>query len=69
MKEIKLRDTDYVLYDEANDHVVTFTDGHIVVYGDYEEASEDCYGNESIVKTTDLPKHQQEKLLKQILEL
>jgi hypothetical protein len=31
-----------------------------------EEAQEDCRGNEEVIKCIDLPKHQQEKILKEI---
>lgn len=61
-----LFDTDYVIYDEANDHVLQHDDGLIIVYGIMEEALNDLYGNERVVKCTDLPKHWQEKLLNEI---
>jgi hypothetical protein len=66
MSSIKLHDTDYVLWDKANDRLVTFTDGEVVIYGDKEEAEIDCYGNEYVTKCTDLPEHHQEALKKQI---
>lgn len=66
MSSIKLNDTDYVLWDKANDRLVSFTDGEVVIYGDREEAEIDCYGNEYVTKCTDLPEHHQEALKKQI---
>jgi hypothetical protein len=66
MSSIKLNDTDYVLWDKANDKLVSFTDGEVVIYGDREEAEIDCYGNEYVTRCTDLPEHHQEALKKQI---
>lgn len=66
MSSIKLNDTDYVLWDKANDKLVSFTDGEVVIYGDREEAEIDCYGNECVTRCTDLPEHHQEALKKQI---
>jgi len=66
----KLVKTDYVLYDIANDSVVRFeSDNAIVIYGDIDEAYADCRGNEYVTPCTDLPKHWQEILLKQINNL
>jgi hypothetical protein len=67
MSSIKLHDTDYVLWDKANDQLVRWSsDSEIVIYGDIEEAQEDCYGNEYVTRCTDLPEHHQEELRKQI---
>lgn len=66
MSSIKLHETDYVLWDKANDRLVTFDDGEVVIYGDKEEAENDCYGNEYVTRCTDLPEHHQEALKKQI---
>jgi hypothetical protein len=67
MSSIKLHDTDYVLWDKANDRLVRWdSDDDIVIYGDREEAEIDCYGNEYITRCTDLPEHHQEELLNQI---
>jgi hypothetical protein len=63
----KLFETDYVIYDRANDHVLQFeSDGTYVIFGVKEEALEDCRGNEEVVSCTELPIHWQEKLLLQI---
>jgi hypothetical protein len=62
-----LFDTDYVLYDKANDNVVKWeSNGEIVIFGSKEEAEIDCRGNENVIKCTELPKHQQKILIKQI---
>ena len=67
MSSIKLHETDYVLWDKANDRLVRWdSDDDIVIYGDKEEAEEDCYGNEYVTKCTDRPEHHQEELLNQI---
>jgi len=57
---------DYVLFDKANNSVVRFGDGEIIIYGSYDEAAEDCYGNESVIRCTELPKEFQDELLTQI---
>ena len=46
MSSIKFFDTDYVLWDKANDTLVSFSHGEVVIYGDKEGAELDCYGNE-----------------------
>lgn len=65
----ELFETDYVIYDRDKDHVICFSsDGDIVVYGCKVEAEMDREDTEEVIKCTDLPKHQRERLLKQILE-
>ena len=64
-----LYETDYVLYDKANDQVVMFEDGTIVIFGDKEDALNDCRGNEYVVRCTDLPAHWQEAISIQIQNL
>jgi hypothetical protein len=67
MEEIKLFDTDFVIWDKANDNLIRWeSNGDIVIFGDKYEAENDCYGNESVVSCTDLPQHHQEELLNQI---
>ncbi len=62
-----LFESDYVIYDRANDHIISWeSNGECVIFGSKEEAQEDCRGNEEVIKCTDLPKHQQEKILKEI---
>jgi hypothetical protein len=66
-KTKQLFETDYVLWDKANDSLVRWgTDDDIVIYGSKEEAEIDCYGNEYVTKCTDLPLHHQEELLNQL---
>jgi hypothetical protein len=59
-------ETDYVIYDWANDHVVSFENGDVVIFGSKHEAVADCRGNEKVIPCTELPTHWQEFLLKQI---
>ena len=64
---MELFKTDYVLYDRANDHVLQFEkSGKVIVFGDKQEAIEECRGNEEVLSCTDLPKHWQEIILNQI---
>jgi hypothetical protein len=58
--------SDYVIYDKANDHVIQFDNGEIVLYEDKEEAIGDCMGNEVVIPCTTLPQHWQYKLMVQI---
>jgi hypothetical protein len=58
--------TDYVLYDKANDHVIQFSNGSIVIFGNKEEADDFCRDNEIVTPCTELPQHWQEQLIKQI---
>jgi hypothetical protein len=63
----QLSETDYVIWDKANDHLIRFQRGNnIVIFGSKEEAENDCYGNEYVVKCTELPLYHQEELIKQI---
>lgn len=62
----KLHDTDYVIYDEFNDNVLQDSYGRVLIFGDLREAVDDLYGNERVVKCTELPQHWQEIILKQI---
>lgn len=66
----KLFDTDYVIYDKANDSVVRWEgDGDIIIFGDIDEAAADCRGNESVIPCTELPLNLQEELINQINKL
>ena len=62
----KLFETDYVIYDKANDHVIQFGNGDVVIFSDKEEAERDCRGNECVIKCTDLPQRWQNEILKQL---
>lgn len=66
MKEEKLFSTDYVIWNKANDNLVCFADGQVVIFGDKEEAKNNCYGNEYVVSCTDLPKYHQDTIIKQL---
>jgi hypothetical protein len=62
----QLFETDYVIYDRANDNPLQDSYGRVLLFGDKLEADEDCRGNESVIKCTDLPQHWQDEILKQI---
>ena len=57
---------DYVIYDKANDHVLQFSNGDCVLYGNLDEALEDCRGNEKVLLVSQLPQHWQEIIKNQI---
>ena len=57
---------DYVLYDRANDSLLKFNNGEIVLYGDKDEAMEDCYGNEEVIQFENLPKDKQKEIINQL---
>jgi hypothetical protein len=62
----QLFNTDYVLWDKANDSLYQDSYGRIIIFGDKKEAEEDCCGNEYVTSCTDLPKNHYEILIKQI---
>ena len=64
--ENKILNKDFFLYDKANDSIVCDSQGLPIFYGDYDEAKEDCYGNEYIVQLNELPTHQIEFILSHI---
>jgi precorrin-4 methylase len=57
---------DYVLYDRANNSLVKFDSGDIVLYGDKDEAMEDCYGNEEVIQFENLSKDKQKEIINQL---
>lgn len=61
-----LFDTKYVIYDKFNDHVLQDSYGRVLIFGDEREAIEDLYGNECVVRCTDLPENWKQKILNQI---
>jgi hypothetical protein len=64
---MKLFNTDYVIYDRHNDHIIQWeSNGDMVIFGDKEEALENCRGNEEVIQCTKLPIHHQEKLINQL---
>ena len=62
----QLFDTDYVIYDEANDNVLQDSYGRVIIFGNKDEADSDCRGNEKVLKCTELPQNWKEIILKQI---
>lgn len=62
----QLHSTDFVLYDEANDHVFQDSYGRVILFGSKNEAEEDCYGNERVVSCTDLPEHWKQVIVNQV---
>lgn len=65
MKELK--NTDYVIYDNAEDRLLTFENGLVIIYGNKEEAKSDLRStSEEVISCTDLPKKFKNSLLKQI---
>lgn len=62
-----LFNTDYVVYDKGNDHILRWeTSGDMIVFGDKEEAIENCYRNEEAIRCTDLSAHHKKELINQI---
>ena len=57
---------DYVLYDKANNSLVKFESGDIVLYGGKNEAMEDRYGNEEVIQFENLPKDKQKEIISQL---
>jgi len=66
MENKKLFNSDYVIYDKANDNVLQDSYGRIIIFGNKNEADEDCRGNEEVLSCTELPIKWQELLIKQI---
>lgn len=58
--------TDFVLVDKANESVVCYPNGDIIIYDNYDDAWEDCYGNESVMSVSELPQWAQDEILKQL---
>jgi len=63
---MKLFATDYVIYDKANDNVLSDSYGRVILFGDKSEAELDCRGNEIVIPCTDLPTSWQEEIKKQL---
>jgi len=62
----KLFNTDYVIYDRANDNPLQDSYGRILLFGNKSEADDDCRGNEEVIPCTTLPSHWIKELLIQI---
>jgi len=65
----KLFESDYVIYDRANDNPLQDSYGRILLFGDKSEAEDDCRGNEEVIPCTELPYHWISELLNQINNL
>jgi hypothetical protein len=61
-----LYDTDYVIYDIANDNALQDSYGRVLLFGDKAEADADCKGNEVVIRCTELPAHWQRIISYQI---
>jgi hypothetical protein len=57
---------DYFLYDRANNSLVKFNTGDIVLYGNKDEAIDDQYGNEEVIQFENLPINKQKEIIKQL---
>ncbi len=56
-----------MIYDRANNSLVRFNEsGEIILYGDKEEAVENCYGNEKVFQFDKLPKDKQKEIINQL---
>lgn len=62
----KLFESDFVIYDKVNDHVLQDGVGDIILFGSKDEAIADCYANEIVIPCTELPNHWVKKLYNQI---
>ncbi len=65
-KEVKLFDTDYVLWDQVDNSLYRDPYGKVVIFGTRYEAVKDCCPGEVVISCTDLPKQHQKVLLEQI---
>jgi hypothetical protein len=61
-----MMDKMYVLYDKANDHVVRWPNGKVILYLSKDKANEDCYGNESVVSVNELSNSIKETISNQL---
>ena len=62
----KLFETDYVIYDKANDSPLQDSYGRVLLFGNKLEADDDCRGNEIVIPCTKMPIHCQNELINQI---
>lgn len=65
MKKIKLYETDYLLKD-VNNNYQKFSNGDYIIYSEMEKEREFTYEDDIWIKTTELSKYMQKKLIKQI---
>ena len=57
---------DYVLLDRINNQLVKFESGDIVLYGNKDDAEDDCYGNEEVIQFDRLPRDKQKEVINQL---
>ena len=65
----KLFQTDYVIYDKSYNNVVRWeSNKKIVIYGDFQEASDDCNctGNQIAIPCTELSSELKQELINQL---
>ena len=62
----KLFETDYVIYDKANDSPLQDSYGRVLLFGNKLEADDDYRGNEIVIPCTKMPIHWQNELINQI---
>jgi len=60
--------SDYVVYDRANDRMLCFEgNGKVILFADFNEATNDLYGNEEVVQVKDLSEKNKLIILNQTL--
>lgn len=57
---------DYVIYDKANDRMLCFGNGNVILFANRDEAVADLYGNEVVIQFQDLSQKNQLIILNQI---
>jgi hypothetical protein len=62
----KLSESDFVIYDKANDNPLQDGMGDVILFASKDEAIADCYANEIVIRCIELPNHWIEKLQNQI---
>jgi hypothetical protein len=58
--------TDFVIYDKANDHVLQDSYGRVILFGNKDEALDDCHNNESVIPCTELSDYWKQVITYQI---
>jgi hypothetical protein len=56
----------YVIYDKANDQVVQWSNGKVVLYLEKDNAYNDCYVNEFVVSVDKLPNYWKDAIASQL---
>ena len=65
MSKIKLYETDYLLKD-INNNYQKFSNGDYIIYSESARDEENVYEGDSWIRTKELSKYMQKKLIKQI---